>query len=1110
MRSKFFIFFIFGFSISMVFWWFRDKTILGVGESGVSFYNIKRHLDISNYSWADPALGNSTGMTVVGKPTYWFLAKIKGLGIPSYIIQASFFWFLWFIAGVSVFLLIKEFFPKLEDKFTFLGVLFYWFNPISLVNVWNRFLYNYMVFWAYLPLALLLFIKGLKNKDFRFAILTSLSSVVFSFALTSIPFNLILWFLFFYTTLFYIFSKKDLWFILRYFSLTLISFVLFNFWWIGQALSYTGSSVASKAVSDFFTTEGNLANLATLSQLLGKFYDAVRLQHGTFFSVNTLSWAGIYNFPLVSVLGFFASILIFWSILKFKKSWGILFWGILFLTSLFLVKGNNPPFGEIFEFFFARFTVLQVFRNPFEKFGFLLSFSAAPLFALGVSKFSKAIKKEKLRRFFVGFTFFYVFVFLGFPFWTGLVFTRQDPITKKLESYEAKVPDYYEKVNNWFKKQGNNFRFVSLPIGGEGMTYTWEKPYSGVELSSTLFETPNISFNTSIPYYQDIVSELSKYQLSEKIFNFFPYLNAKYLLVRSDINFKERKVANPETVLERAKEWEEKGFVKKELEEGKLTVYRVDDKFFLPKVYIAKNAVITNFYDIPAHNQLLSVASNEKLVFIDDKRIDNACCIEKIIVKPYISVDVSNYYYQASSLSNDELVGRLFYAKYLPGDFIYPLSKLKENLELASIKSSTDKQVFKLGLLGKRLVALYRAKTELNDQERVRKAEEEYLNYFLDFRNDIFKSLEDPNLKATFSEFLIYNLVLLERLDSRTKGELSELLRESGNLVRNVDPHGDKLTLSRFNIPRGGKYGVLHPENVDWFILEGKKENSESSFDLQKGETEIIFGKSIEEKSVLLQTDSLSIENESLPSWIFYLPTVPSRIKISFDFRFDQGSSFLLRARQDIDREEDPNFKESIAKEGDFHSWRHWEKIFDTSAGAKTLRVEILPERKWVCIGESIFRKCNLKEGNLSAYLRNLRISLVLDRLQFLVSEGPLEKEDSQSNISFEKLNPTRYEVSINKESSNSEYLVFSELFSSGWVAIYENGEKIPEEKHFLANGYANAWIIDKPGNHQITIEYKPQEILEIGLKVSYTSIVFGVISVSFLTLFKKRYEKRD
>src|SRR3989344_2806835 len=172
-----------GFVLGIV--WFRNGYLLGTGESGLLFYSVERQYEISKYAWADVLLGSSRGIFTAAAPTYWFLSQIEKLGTPPFLLEAGFFVTLFWVAGFSIYFLIREIFPKLEAKYIFLAVVFYWFNPISLVNVWNRFLYNHMVFWALLPLSLYLFLKGIQKKDFRFSFLTSLSTGMFSYALTT-------------------------------------------------------------------------------------------------------------------------------------------------------------------------------------------------------------------------------------------------------------------------------------------------------------------------------------------------------------------------------------------------------------------------------------------------------------------------------------------------------------------------------------------------------------------------------------------------------------------------------------------------------------------------------------------------------------------------------------------------------------------------------------------------------------------------------------------------------------------------------------------------------------------------------------------------------------
>jgi hypothetical protein len=93
--------------------------------------------------------------------------------------------------------------------------------------------------------------------------------------------------------------------------------------------------------------------------------------------------------------------------------------------------------------------------------------------------------------------------------------------------------------------------------------------------------------------------------------------------------------------------------------------------------------------------------------------------------------------------------------------------------------------------------------------------------------------------------------------------------------------------------------------------------------------------------------------------------------------------------------------------------------------------------------------------------------------------------------IKFDKIDSTKYTYQI-KNATQSFILVFSELFDAGW-RITDSTE------HFLANGYANAWKINRTGDFDGVIEFYPQKLLRIGYLVSGVSVFCGIILVIFL-----------
>ncbi|MEM0236094.1 MAG: hypothetical protein QW628_12310, partial [Thermofilum sp.] len=111
-------------------------------------------------------------------------------------------------------------------------------------------------------------------------------------------------------------------------------------------------------------------------------------------------------------------------------------------------------------------------------------------------------------------------------------------------------------------------------------------------------------------------------------------------------------------------------------------------------------------------------------------------------------------------------------------------------------------------------------------------------------------------------------------------------------------------------------------------------------------------------------------------------------------------------------------------------------------------------------------------------------------------------------SLTYERVDPTKYIVHVN--TSHPFFMVFSESYHKDWVA-YVDGQQIPDEYHFMANGYANAWYINKTGSFTITLEFWPQKLFYIGSTISITTLILCVLYVSKdkIKAIYKRYIKK-
>jgi len=163
-------------------------------------------------------------------------------------------------------------------------------------------------------------------------------------------------------------------------------------------------------------------------------------------------------------------------------------------------------------------------------------------------------------------------------------------------------------------------------------------------------------------------------------------------------------------------------------------------------------------------------------------------------------------------------------------------------------------------------------------------------------------------------------------------------------------------------------------------------------------------------------------------------------------------------------------------------------------------------------------------------------------RSVFLQSEPDLPETINLPQITLVKINPSKYKIRVEK-ATLPYYLVFSTNFHPGWKAYlkplddqidYSNvvdhnfdGQireasvpfsfirkdflqtlpltPIPEDRHLIANWYANAWYIkpeDAGGakDYEIIIEYWPQRLFFLGAGVS-----LATLGVSIFIVIKKR-----
>lgn len=148
--------------------------------------------------------------------------------------------------------------------------------------------------------------------------------------------------------------------------------------------------------------------------------------------------------------------------------------------------------------------------------------------------------------------------------------------------------------------------------------------------------------------------------------------------------------------------------------------------------------------------------------------------------------------------------------------------------------------------------------------------------------------------------------------------------------------------------------------------------------------------------------------------------------------------------------------------------------------------------------------------------------------------------------FAYKKINPTKYKITINNAESPF-FLIFLENYNPEWKVYidYKNDKKekaitfnnylntnemkkalifnlrdisylfktpLDENKHFMVNGYANAWYIDPidtgSGNVELVVYFKTQSYTYIGIIISFSTMISCTIYLisSFIRGLRKKH----
>ena len=532
-------------------------------------------------------------------PFYSLLLFFRWSGLSLVVSQRILLGALFPISGVSMYFLTTTLLGSSRKKnvgaiTAFVSAIFYMFNLYTLIQ-WAAPDVRYLSAYAGTPLFLALYVKGLVTRNFKYAIVGTIVSLLFASAASNPVFfsfmviPILAYFIYHLVACFFRNNFKGLAFTVKFTLMFMLLLILANMWWILPTYG--------KIPEGFVEIEawGGLDWVLWKSER-ASFLNIFRL-------TNFVGWGDGYrgkptfayaNFflenPIMVLVGFVFPLLAF-SALLFKRNRDYcFFFAILVVTSMFLAKGLHPPLESVNRWLYLYVPGFWIFRSV-EWFNHTIVLSYSFLIGVTVGNLYERTQNTLQRRkkaISRGILFFIILLIMvyPYPYWTGTAVHSGEAGGEAGYPYHVKVPQYYYSSAAYINNQTEDFRILSMPfLGLTYAQYTWG--YGGGDVPVlTLFNKPVIDTTYGYDYTLQVLAIIKSMiynDLTENITKILGLLNVKYVLLHYDTDWQFYGQPSPESlrpILEKQRGLNLDKYY------GELAFYVVDEDFFIPKIYV--------------------------------------------------------------------------------------------------------------------------------------------------------------------------------------------------------------------------------------------------------------------------------------------------------------------------------------------------------------------------------------------------------------------------------------------------------------------------------------------------------------------------------------------
>lgn len=851
-------------------------------------------------------------------------------------------------------------------------------------------------------------------------------------------------------------------------------------------------------------------------------------------------YASLYlNNKTLIIISFIFPILSFASFLlaKMKNQKQVLgLFGLIALIGLIFTAGSKPPFGFFYEFLMDYVPGFFLFRSAFYKFGIFYMLGMMVLFSFTVSvlieKLADLISRGK--NYWSRNAVLFISTLLVFGMWLGFHFVLFDPgkvfAWKSDQSTKMQIPSYIYDFEKFVEENrlGDKRVLMLPPVNKdwENDAYNWgywslsPLPYSlsSVRILSNWHGLTSEELNLVDNLYRSIRANDEK-SFSELASN----LNIGYILLRQDVLTDSKWSASEKPDSYKAV-LESFSFVSPIASFSQWELFELNSTTPMQAYAVSSvNLTADNFVSLVnkffAGGHTVGLSDRKKYPEVDDISLNKVYaydCLSCLLEK------------QAHLKSLPDLV-------ILPGSLFYYFKEAREQKVLNQSKGSRSKIANYLGFTLTRTAELKKmldlgAKEErlLDNMKVIRlylanlyseiEAAKDYsgdfelLSQIIDFLNPVEREISDylkTNVSKTHSH----------RFGEEMLGILWDINR--------IKEYFAPLLQNRERWPNEKVYKVTFPESGNYslfFSSEAFPRTAEGKIILPK---QIKFIKERDEKLLKITEDKkdwlgtdLGYQDQGDAKLVLYFEELPNLFSIeeTGSEKFPFGNAVCFNGHiKNFDRQ------------------RAYEILISKTDRLRNVSVilrdknRLYSEKHGFLKGEDLFEVPAVSSGEFSRYVyfpasfaNNISLYICSDdktapsiekivvREFFSPSVLIVKKRDyvvqTPPNVSYTRINPTSYVGEI-KETNNPFVLIFNEKINHLWrLSIESDGGWETVDKHFMIDGYANGWFMEKGKLKKFRIEYIPQSLFYIGGMISASAFLFSVFwLVKSSVKFKKK-----